>query len=91
MNSDESRKPDIDRGIPAVRTDTAWPARDSIGMRQPRAKRPPDSARCAGCGSDGISSVRFFSAGSGVAGRPFAEDVICNGCGHLGPPALVPE
>ena len=69
--------------------DVPEPQREILGIRRPRALRPPPSARCAGCGSDMLSSVRTFSAGSGVGARPFAEDVICHGCSFIGPPTLL--
>ena len=65
--------------------------RERLGMRPPRAKRPPDSARCAGCDGNSLSTVRSFSAGSGVGAHPFAEDVICHDCGLIGPPTLLPK
>ena len=65
--------------------------RNILGIGRARAKRPAPSARCSACGSSVLSSVPTFSAGSGVAARPFAEDVICHPCGHIGPPALVPD
>jgi hypothetical protein len=91
MNGNDSRDAGTGRGNRAGEMETPVAARDTLGMRQPSSKRPPDSARCAGCGSDGLSSIRYFSAGSGVATHPFIEDVICHGCGHTGPPALVLE
>ena len=35
------------------------------------------------------AALPTFSAGSGVATRPFAEDIFCHGCGFIGMPALV--
>ena len=55
----------------------------------PRARRPHQSMRCASCGRSELSSLPAFSAGSGVATRPFAEDVICQRCGYIGMAALV--
>jgi len=61
----------------------------NFGPRRFRAKRPPDCARCSACGGDAISAYPTFSAGSGVAMRPYADDIICRKCGHIGPPAIV--
>ena len=40
-------------------------------LRPPwRNIRPPENARCAGCGSDDLAPLAPFSTGSGVASRP---------------------
>ena len=48
------------------------------------SRRPPEGARCEACGSGMISLVPAFSTGSGSAFRAFADDVICQRCGHIG-------
>jgi hypothetical protein len=51
----------------------------------PAAIRPPAGALCEKCGSSMVSSMPYFSAGSGLAFRPIANDVCCQRCGHIGP------
>jgi len=51
----------------------------------PRAIPPPVGARCEKCGGTSVSSMPYFSAGSGLAFRPIANDVCCRRCGHIGP------
>jgi len=51
----------------------------------PKAIQPPVGARCEKCGSTSVSSLPYFSAGSGLAFRPIANDVCCRRCGHIGP------
>ena len=63
--------------------------RAALGMPRPKPKRPPPSARCPNCGNSELSSLPTFSAGSGVAMRPFAEDILCHGCGFIGMPDLI--
>ena len=57
-------------------------------MPRVTVKRPPASARCPACGHADLSSLPTFSAGSGVALRPYAEDILCHGCGFIGVPDL---
>ena len=45
-------------------------------------------ARCEKCGCAEVSALPSFSAGSGTAYRPYAEDVYCRRCGHIAPPEL---
>jgi hypothetical protein len=67
----------------------AAPAQDRFLPTHARAaKSAPACARCEKCGSESVSSLPKFSAGSGVGSRPFAEDVICNQCGHIAPFAI---
>ena len=61
----------------------------NLAVPRRKASRPPHSARCSACGNGLLSAVPTFSAGSGVAARPFAEHVICHGCGFIGPPTLI--
>ena len=63
--------------------------RSVLAMPKLRAKRPPPSTRCPSCGHAELSSLATFSAGSGVATRPFAEDIFCHGCGFIGMPDLI--
>lgn len=51
----------------------------------PIAIQPPVGARCEKCGGTSVSSLPYFSAGSGLAFRPIANDVCCQRCGHIGP------
>jgi hypothetical protein len=51
----------------------------------PPAVVPPVGARCEKCASAMVSSMPYFSAGSGLAFRPIANDVRCQRCGHIGP------
>ncbi len=51
----------------------------------PTAVRPPVGARCEKCGGTSVSSLPYFSAGSGLAFRPIANDICCQRCGHIGP------
>ncbi len=73
---------------PAAARD-ASPDRAALDMPRPKVRIPPPSARCPACGHAELSSVPAFSAGSGVATRPFAEDILCHGCGFIGMPALI--
>ena len=52
------------------------------------ALRPPRRAKCEKCGSESVSYLPFFSAGSGIAYRPYADDIICHRCAHIGSYAL---
>ena len=45
----------------------------------------PAGAICEKCGSDLVSMMPYFSAGSGLAFRPTASDICCKRCGHIGP------
>ena len=76
-------------GLGRYTAEIAADGADRLPTKAVRAKRPPPSARCAACGDAGLSALPAFAAGSGVATRPFADDVICNACGHIGMPALV--
>ena len=51
-----------------------------------RIWQPPSGARCAGCGSADIAGLPTYSVGSGVALRPYADDVLCRKCGQIAPP-----
>lgn len=51
----------------------------------PKAVPPPLGARCEKCGSAMVSTLPYFSAGSGLAYRPTASDLCCQRCGHIGP------
>lgn len=85
-------EPEQEGAQSSIQTETlreASPGRGRLEMPRPVAKRPPPSARCPGCGHAELSSVPTFSAGSGVANRPFSEDVYCHRCGFIGMPALV--
>lgn len=60
-----------------------------VGLFAPRRRtRPPEGAMCEKCGCKELSALPAFSAGSGVAARPFSDDVRCHRCGHIAPPAL---
>jgi len=67
---------------------------DAPDAPHPVAARParpaPAWARCGACGHAVVSSVPAFSAGSGIAARPFADDVYCHRCGLIGLPAIAP-
>jgi hypothetical protein len=56
----------------------------------PRVPVSPLS-RCEKCGSAEVSAQPSFSAGSGTAFRPYADDVYCRRCGHIAPPDLVSQ
>lgn len=59
---------------------------DRLPVARRPAHRPPECSACEKCAGRELSSVPAFSAGSGIGARPFAEDVICHRCGHIGPP-----
>lgn len=79
----------ISKGERTGLTEVAIDNNDRLTMPRARAKRPPPSTRCPQCGHADLSALPTFSAGSGVVTRPFAEDVVCHGCGFIGMPALV--
>ncbi len=54
-------------------------------------RRPPSGAKCEKCGGKQVSAQPFFSAGSGLAFRPNADDVRCGRCGHVGSPSFGSE
>ena len=61
--------------------------RSEEGTAKPRRIwQPPSGARCAGCGSADIRGLPTYSVGSGVALRPYADDVLCRNCGQIAPP-----
>ena len=81
MNQDDPREKNS-----LLRAVEKTPAKPLFPVR--KASRPPQAALCSGCGSAELSCVPTFSIGSGVAGHPFPEDVICLKCGLIAPPAF---
>ncbi len=84
-----SDEPKSERNDPRDAAPLLRPLRplSDIGDAQasPSAVRPPAGARCEKCGGASVSSMPYFSAGSGLAFRPIANDICCQRCGHIGP------
>jgi hypothetical protein len=60
--------------------------RSALVVPSRTVRRPPPNAVCEQCRRDTLSRLPTFSAGSGVASRPIADDVFCHYCGHIGLP-----
>ena len=59
---------------------------ETAPVKPRRIWQPPSGACCAGCGSADITGLPTYSVGSGVALRPYADDVLCQKCGQIAPP-----
>ena len=70
-----------------VKTETNEPSVSETPIARSRSSVSswlPVGAICRKCGDGRVSSVPAFTVGSGTATQPWADDVICARCGHIG-------
>lgn len=48
----------------------------------------PPTARCERCEDSRVTRLPGYAIGAGVGNKPVADDVICQRCGHIGPPMM---
>lgn len=80
MNEDDSKKHDMSPDSEATNHDAKVPLPAWL------TRQPPPQAACIMCNSRHVSYLPTFALGSGIALRPFADDVLCRRCGHVAPP-----